>query len=147
MTYQFKLAKVMTVKQDEKNRLLAQYNESVQHFEQVGQRLYDKLKQKEEMLELQAKKLKSGLAVSEIKFFQQALESIEVTIARLQRDVMLARQQMSMKELKLQEKNIECKKYEKLKDKSYTSYLKTQGDAESKQMDEISLQQFMLHRN
>ncbi len=137
----------MTVKQDEKNRLLAQYNESVQHFEQVGQRLYDKLKQKEEMLELQAKKLKSGLAVSEIKFFQQALESIEVTIARLQRDVMLARQQMSMKELKLQEKNIECKKYEKLKDKSYTSYLKTQGDAESKQMDEISLQQFMLHRN
>ncbi|AQX54049.1 flagellar export protein FliJ [Priestia flexa] len=147
MTYQFKLAKVMTVKQDEKNRLLAQYNESVQHFEQVGQRLYDKLKQKEEMLELQAKKLKSGLAVSEIKFFQQALESIEATIARLQRDVMLARQQMSMKELKLQEKNIECKKYEKLKDKSYTSYLKTQGDAESKQMDEISLQQFMLHRN
>lgn len=137
----------MTVKQDEKNRLLAQYNESVQHFEQVGQRLYDKLKQKEEMLELQAKKLKSGLAVSEIKFFQQALESIEATIARLQRDVMLARQQMSMKELKLQEKNIECKKYEKLKDKSYTSYLKTQGDAESKQMDEISLQQFMLHRN
>ncbi|KZB93269.1 flagellar export protein FliJ [Priestia flexa] len=147
MTYQFKLAKVMTVKQDEKNRLLAQYNESVQYFEQVGQRLYDKLKQKEEMLELQAKKLKSGLAVSEIKFFQQALESIEATIARLQRDVMLARQQMSMKELKLQEKNIECKKYEKLKDKSYTSYLKTQGDAESKQMDEISLQQFMLHRN
>ncbi|KSU89786.1 flagellar export protein FliJ [Priestia veravalensis] len=137
----------MTVKQDEKNRLLAQYNESVQYFEQVGQRLYDKLKQKEEMLELQAKKLKSGLAVSEIKFFQQALESIEATIARLQRDVMLARQQMSMKELKLQEKNIECKKYEKLKDKSYTSYLKTQGDAESKQMDEISLQQFMLHRN
>ncbi|MEE6131311.1 flagellar export protein FliJ [Priestia sp. GS2] len=147
MTYQFKLAKVMTIKQDEKNRLLAQYNESVQYFEQVGQKLYDKLKQKEELLEVQAKKFKSGLIISEIKFFQQALESVEVTIANLQRDVMLARQQMSMRELKLQEKNIECKKYEKLKDKSYTSYLKTQGDAESKQMDEISLQQFMLHRN
>ncbi|MDT2045793.1 flagellar export protein FliJ [Priestia flexa] len=147
MTYQFKLAKVMTIKQDEKNRLLAQYNESVQYFEQVGQKLYDKLKQKEELLEVQAKKFKSGLVISEIKFFQQALESVEVTIANLQRDVMLARQQMSMRELKLQEKNIECKKYEKLKDKSYTSYLKTQGDAESKQMDEISLQQFMLHRN
>ncbi|MFS3929026.1 flagellar export protein FliJ [Priestia aryabhattai] len=147
MTYQFKLAKVMTIKQDEKNRLLAQYNESVQYFEQVGQELYDKLKQKEELLEVQAKKFKSGLVISEIKFFQQALESVEVTIANLQRDVMLARQQMSMRELKLQEKNIECKKYEKLKDKSYTSYLKTQGDAESKQMDEISLQQFMLHRN
>jgi flagellar protein FliJ len=137
----------MTIKQDEKNRLLAQYNESVQYFEQVGQELYDKLKQKEELLEVQAKKFKSGLVISEIKFFQQALESVEVTIANLQRDVMLARQQMSMRELKLQEKNIECKKYEKLKDKSYTSYLKTQGDAESKQMDEISLQQFMLHRN
>ncbi len=137
----------MTIKQDEKNRLLAQYNESVQYFEQVGQKLYDKLKQKEELLEVQAKKFKSGLIISEIKFFQQALESVEVTIANLQRDVMLARQQMSMRELKLQEKNIECKKYEKLKDKSYTSYLKTQGDAESKQMDEISLQQFMLHRN
>jgi len=137
----------MTIKQDEKNRLLAQYNESVQYFEQVGQKLYDKLKQKEELLEVQAKKFKSGLVISEIKFFQQALESVEVTIANLQRDVMLARQQMSMRELKLQEKNIECKKYEKLKDKSYTSYLKTQGDAESKQMDEISLQQFMLHRN
>nr|WP_281728387.1 flagellar export protein FliJ [Priestia flexa] len=141
------MAKVMTIKQDEKNRLLAQYNESVQYFEQVGQKLYDKLKQKEELLEVQAKKFKSGLVISEIKFFQQALESVEVTIANLQRDVMLARQQMSMRELKLQEKNIECKKYEKLKDKSYTSYLKTQGDAESKQMDEISLQQFMLHRN
>lgn len=108
----------MTVKQDEKNRLLAQYNESVQYFEQVGQRLYDKLKQKEEMLELQAKKLKSGLAVSEIKFFQQALESIEATIARLQRDVMLARQQMSMKELKLQEKILSAKSMKSLKTKA-----------------------------
>ncbi|TYR82720.1 flagellar export protein FliJ [Priestia megaterium] len=147
MTYEFKLAKLMTIKENEKDRMLSQYNDSVQKFEVLGQRLYEKLKQKEEMIESHTLQMQKGLSILDIKYFQQFLGSIEKGIEQLQRDVMLARQQMNMKKVKLQEKNIECKKYEKIRAKDYQQYIKTQNEIELKQMDEVSLQQFMLHRN
>ncbi|WP_110112830.1 flagellar export protein FliJ [Bacillus sp. CGMCC 1.16541] len=144
MTYHFKFAKVMSVKENEKSRLLAEYNESVDKFEKVGQRLYDKLKQKEEMLEKQANRMMFGVSILEVKNFQQFLTNIEHAITLLQKEVMIARQAMYVKEERLQEKNIEVKKFEKIKGNDYHRYVQSQKELENKLMDEVSIQQYML---
>ena len=74
-----------------------------------------KVKRKETLIEQHTGKMKQGLSILEITSFQQFLTSAERVIERLQQEVMFARQQMNLKKLKLEEKNIEVKKYEKLK--------------------------------
>ena len=147
MAYEFRLSKIMTIKSNEKDELLTQYNHSLQLFETVGEKLYEKLKEKEQLIEQHTGKMKQGLSILEIKSFQQFLTSAERVIERLQQEVMFARQQMNLKKLKLEEKNIEVKKYEKLKKRDYDSYITAEKQLEAKQMDELSLQQYMLHRN
>jgi len=137
----------MTIKSNEKDELLTQYNHSLQLFETVGEKLYEKLKEKEQLIEQHTGKMKQGLSILEIKSFQQFLTSAERVIEKLQQEVMFARQQMNLKKLKLEEKNIEVKKYEKLKKRDYDSYITAEKQLEAKQMDELSLQQYMLHRN
>ncbi|MCM3153267.1 flagellar export protein FliJ [Priestia megaterium] len=147
MAYEFRLSKIMTIKSNEKDELLTQYNHSLQLFETVGEKLYEKLKEKEQLIEQHTGKMKQGLSILEIKSFQQFLTSAERVIEKLQQEVMFARQQMNLKKLKLEEKNIEVKKYEKLKKRDYDSYITAEKQLEAKQMDELSLQQYMLHRN
>jgi len=137
----------MTIKSNEKDELLTQYNHSLQLFETVGEKLYEKLKEKEQLIEQHTGKMKQGLSILEIKSFQQFLTSAERVIEKLQQEVMFARQQMNLKKLKLEEKNIEVKKYEKFKKRDYDSYITAEKQLEAKQMDELSLQQYMLHRN
>ncbi|MEW4238044.1 flagellar export protein FliJ [Priestia aryabhattai] len=147
MAYEFRLSKIMAIKSNEKDELLSQYNQSLQQFETAGEKLYKKLKEKETLIEQHTDKMKQGLSILEITSFQQFLTSAERVIERLQQEVMFARQQMNLKKLKLEEKNIEVKKYEKLKKKDYDSYITAEKQLEAKQMDELSLQQYMLHRN
>ena len=147
MAYEFRLSKIMAIKSNEKDELLSQYNQSLQLFETAGERLYEKLKEKEKLIEQHTGKMKQGLSILEITSFQQFLISAERVIERLQQEVMFARQQMNLKKLKLEEKNIEVKKYEKLKKRDYDSYITAEKQLEAKQMDELSLQQYMLHRN
>lgn len=137
----------MAIKSNEKDELLSQYNQSLQLFETAGEKLYEKLKEKETLIEQHTGKMKQGLSILEITSFQQFLTSAERVIQRLQQEVMFARQQMNLKKLKLEEKNIEVKKYEKLKKRDYDSYITAEKQLEAKQMDELSLQQYMLHRN
>ncbi|MFP7732818.1 flagellar export protein FliJ [Priestia aryabhattai] len=147
MAYEFRLSKIMIIKSNEKDELLSQYNQSLQQFETVGEKLYKKLKEKEKLIEQHTSKMKQGLSILEITSFQQFLTSAERVIERLQQEVMFARQQMNLKKLKLEEKNIEVKKYERLKKRDYDSYITAEKQLEAKQMDELSLQQYMLHRN
>ncbi|WP_182420409.1 flagellar export protein FliJ [Priestia megaterium] len=147
MAYEFRLSKIMAIKSNEKDELLSQYNQSLQQFETAGEKLYKKLKEKETLIEQHTGKMKQGLSILEITSFQQFLTSAERVIERLQQEVMFARQQMNLKKLKLEEKNIEVKKYEKLKKRDYDSYIIAEKQLEAKQMDELSLQQYMLHRN
>jgi flagellar FliJ protein len=62
----------------------------------------------------------------EIDYYQQA--------------VVRARQQMQYEEQRLTDKNIEVKKYEKLKSREYDKYLDLLNYEDAKVMDEISTQ-------
>ncbi|MCM3003772.1 flagellar export protein FliJ [Priestia koreensis] len=144
MVYQFKFSKIMSIKENEKERILNEYNEAVERFETVGQRLYDALKHKEQQIEAYNRKMMNGMSITELKQVQAFLERTERLIEGLQKEVISARQYMQTKQFLLQEKNIEMKKYEKMKANDFHLYQEIQKSTEAKQMDEISLQQYML---
>jgi flagellar FliJ protein len=145
MEYAFKLQKVLSMKENEKNLAMREYNEAVRRFEETAEKLYHLLKQKEEHEEMHKQKLQLGLSVQDIRQFQQYIASLERTIHHYQILVMQAREQMQRKQSKLTELNIEVKKYEKIKEKYMQAVRLAEKRIENKWMDEISVQRF-VHR-
>ncbi|MFC4184599.1 flagellar export protein FliJ [Saccharococcus thermophilus] len=145
MEYAFKLQKVLSMKENEKNLAMREYNEAVRRFEETAEKLYHLLKQKEEHEEMHKQKLQLGLSVQDIRHFQQYIASLERTIHHYQILVMQAREQMQRKQSKLTELNIEVKKYEKIKEKYMQAVRLAEKRVENKWMDEISVQRF-VHR-
>jgi flagellar protein FliJ len=147
VVYQFKFEKILSIKENEKDKALGEYNEAVKRFEEVGRKLYQFLKQKEDYEEIHKQKLQSGLSIQEIRYFQQFITNLERTISHYQQLVAQARQQMQLKQMKLAELNIEVKKYEKMQEKYFQTFLQTLQAEENKLMDEISIQQFVSRGN
>ncbi|WP_102346945.1 flagellar export protein FliJ [Bacillus sp. Marseille-P3661] len=143
MVFQYKLQKVLSIKENEKDKVLGEYNDAVKKFELVATKLYEFLKHKEEMEEFQQLKIKSGLNIQQIQQLHRSIHFIEQSISQQQQLVILARQEMELKEKVLVEKNIEVKKYEKLKKNAIQTFREQQQLEEGKLMDEISIQQFM----
>lgn len=143
MNYQYKFEKILTIKEKEKNDASSKYNESVKKFEEVAEKLYRHLKKKEDMQNFQQVKLKEGMAVQEIRHHQQFMDNIEKLLARIQQEVVEARYRMNAYQEKLIEKNIEVKKYEKIKEKDFDKFLDHIKEIENKNMDEISIRQFI----
>ena len=143
MNYQYKFEKILTIKEKEKNDASSKYNESVKKFEEVAEKLYRHLKKKEDMQNFQQVKLKEGMAVQEIRHHQQFMDNIEKLLARIQQEVVEARYRMNANQETLIEKNIEVKKYEKIKEKDFDKFLDHVKELENKNMDEISIRQFI----
>ncbi|MFJ7976401.1 flagellar export protein FliJ [Peribacillus sp. NPDC096379] len=142
MIFQYKFDKILTIKEIEKNEVLAKYNETIKRFEEVAEKLYKLLKKKEDLLQFQQEKLTQGLTVQEIRHNQQFMDNLEKIIVYNQKEVIQARHAMNMQQSKLMEKNIEVKKYEKIKEKDFQKFLEEIKEAENKNMDEISIRQF-----
>lgn len=140
---QFRFQKIMDVKENEKEQSLAEYNQSVSDFENVANKLYDSLKQKEVLEENTLDRLNKGMSVQEIRHYQQFVSNIEKTISHYQKLVLLTRNRMNEKQTKLIQKNIEVKKYEKLKEKQIQDFLVATKHSENKLMDDLSTQSYM----
>jgi flagellar protein FliJ len=147
VVYKFKFDKILSIKENEKDKALGEYNEAVKRFEEAAGKLYSFLKKKEDYEEIHKEKLQSGLSVQEIRHFQQFITNLERTISHYQLLVAQARQQMQLKQIKLAELNIEVKKYEKIREKYFQTFLQAVQADENKLMDEISIQQFVNRGN
>lgn len=145
MAYQFKFEKIMTLKEREKDEALSVYNESVKNFEKAAEKLYELMKKKEDLEEFQSRRLTEGLPVQEIRHHQQFINNLQKSIDQYQKMVMNARHHMTFNQEKLLQKNIEVKKYVKIKEKDQIEYLDLLKQVEAKEMDDISIQQF-VHR-
>ena len=141
--YKYKFEKILTIKEKEKSDARAKYNEAQKSFEKVAEKLYNLLKKKEDLLDFQQTKLSTGLSVQEIRHNQLFMDNLEKLIDQCQKEVVQARYQMNLQQERLKDKNIELKKYEKIKEKDFQKYLEVVKVAENKQMDEISIQQFL----
>jgi flagellar FliJ protein len=147
MSHAFKFEKILFIKEREKDKALGEYQKAVQQFEEVAEKLYRFLKQKEDYEETYKERLQSGLSIQDIRYFRQFMTNLERTISHYQQLVMQTREQMLAKQAKLAEINIEVKKYEKMKEHHLKAVLEAIQAAENKQMDEISIQQFVNRRN
>ena len=143
MHYQYKFEKILTIKEKEKNDSKSRYTEAVKEFESEAENLYQMLKKKEELLDSQSEQLKLGLSVQQVRHNQHFLENQEKMIAHYQKRVMETRSKMQFYHQLLIEKNVEVKKYEKIKEKDFQRYFNTVKYEENRQMDEISIQQYM----
>lgn len=145
MSYKFKFEKLLSISENEKDKILGEYNQAVKVFEETAEKLYYFLKQKEDLEAIQLQKLSAGLSIQEIRHHQNFVANLEKTIAHYQNLVVKARLAMQKLQAVLLEKNMEVKKFEKLREKDYQFYFDTAKADENKLMDEISLQQYM-HR-
>ncbi|WP_174735008.1 flagellar export protein FliJ [Mesobacillus harenae] len=143
MRYEYKFAKILSIKEREKDSAQAVYQESVRKFEESAERLYELLKKKETLAESQFFRLQQGLPVMEIRHQQQFISNLEKTIDHYQKMVMNARNRMNYQQEQLMEKNIEVRKYEKIQEKDQTRYLAEEKLIDNRLMDDISIQQYM----
>ena len=137
----------MKLKEREKDEVLSTYNESVKKFEEAAENLFRSLKKKEDLESYQRSKLENGLSVQEIRHHQTFIHNLQKTIDHDQKVVVHTRNQMNFYQDKLLQKNIEVKKYEVLKEKGKLVFLEELRQLEAKQMDDISIQQYMHRGN
>ncbi|OLN22788.1 flagellar export protein FliJ [Domibacillus antri] len=143
MGYQYKFDKIMQLREREKDESENTFREAVGQFEKEAEKLYDLLKKKEDLIDVQEQKMKTGFSVLDIQHYQQFIGNLEKIIDQQQQIVITARGRMQWCEQQLKEKNIEVKKYGKIRTKDLALYQKWENDEEAKRMDELSSIQFM----
>lgn len=136
--YQYRFTPVMIIKEQEKNEAEMAYKEAVSVFEEVATALYDALKKKENLIDYQQEKLRVGLSILEMHSNANFITGIEKKINELQNKVIQARSKMDWFEQRLIEISLEYKKYEKMKERDYESYVQEEDRLEMIQLDEIS---------
>lgn len=136
--YQYRFTPVMIIKEQEKSEAEMAYKEAVSVFEKVATELYDALKKKENLLDFQQQKMQSGLNIVEMHNYANFIVSMEKKIAELQNKVIQARSKMEWFENKLLEISLEYKKYEKMKERDYETFLREENRLEMIQLDEMS---------
>ncbi|MGM9927515.1 MAG: flagellar export protein FliJ [Bacillus sp. (in: firmicutes)] len=147
MTFQYKFDKILGLKEKEKQDVYVKYSESIKKFEEVAEKLYNFLKKKENLLNEQQVKLQEGLSVHEIRHQQYFMDNLEQMISHYQQEVMFAREKMNKWQHVLIEKNIEVKKYEKIREKEYDKFSEQYKLFEKNQMDDISIQTYLSKGN
>ncbi|MER1999870.1 MAG: flagellar export protein FliJ [Lysinibacillus sp.] len=142
MKYQYRFQNILTVREQEKSETEIAYKQSVKAFEDIATRLYDLLKKKEDLLEYQRQRLQIGASIDEISHYANFLGSMEKTIEDVQQKVVQARAKMNWHEEKLLEKNLEVRKYEKMKEKDFEAFKVEQNRLETILLDELSGQSY-----
>ncbi|WP_195891659.1 flagellar export protein FliJ [Bacillus ndiopicus] len=138
MQYTYRFEKILVVREQEKNEFEIAYKESVRVFEEIATRLYDLLKKKEDLITFQQDRLTIGASIDEISHYANFIDSMEKTIADVQQKVVQARSKMNWHEQKLLEKNLEVRKFEKMREKDFDAFKEEQNRIEAKQLDELS---------
>ncbi|SEB03308.1 flagellar FliJ protein [Thalassobacillus cyri] len=134
----------------ENDKLTAQeaYQQAMSKFEEAAKQLYETLKKKEATEQLLHDKLANGkLSAHYFAQMQDFIARLDQRVMQLQPKVQKARSEMEHCQHKLTEAYVEVKKFDKLIDKKVEKWQVRQKEAEKRQMDELSLRQFLIKRN
>lgn len=142
MKYAYRFEKILTVREQEKNETELAYKDSVKAFEEVATKLYELLKKKEDLIAYQQERLVIGASIDEIGHYARFIDSMEKTIESVQQKVVQARAKMQWHEEKLLEKNLEVRKFEKMKEKDFELFKEEQNRLEVIELDELSNQAY-----
>lgn len=143
MSFQYKLQKILEVRDHEKQKAEKDFTDATKMFEEVATKLYEALKKKEDYEAHYSKRIEEGVPIFEIQQSQTLISTLQNQINKLQYYTQKARDNMNKKQESLVEKTIEVKKFEKMKELKYEVYIEDIKRQENMLMDEISVQQFM----
>ncbi|QGG50403.1 flagellar export protein FliJ [Lysinibacillus pakistanensis] len=138
VNYIYRFEKVLTIREQEKNETEIAYKDSVRSFEEIATKLYELLKKKEDLIDFQQERLAVGSSIEEIHHYARFIDSLEKTIVDVQQKVVQARSKMNWYEEKLLEKNLEVRKFEKMREKDFKLFQQEQDRIEGIFLDEIS---------
>jgi len=138
LVFSYRFEKILSVRTMEKNEAVNSYHQAVRRFEEAAQGLYRLLKEKEELEAEREKRIRDGLSVDRLREFQRYLANLQREIDHYQQLVIRARDKMNEEYRRLVEKNVEVKKYERMKEKDYQMFLQLEKWKETKDLDEIS---------
>ncbi|KGR86415.1 flagellar export protein FliJ [Lysinibacillus odysseyi] len=136
--YIYRFENILNVREQEKNETEMAYKEAVRSFEEIATKLYELLKKKEDLLAFQQERLVTGSSIDEISHYARFINSMEKTINDVQQKVVQARAKMNWQEQKLVEKNLEVRKFEKMRERDFEVYKEEQLRLETILLDEIS---------
>lgn len=139
MTRQFRLEKVLKIKEKEKDLSEIEFAHAMQYFENAARALYELLKRKEEIEKQYEHKMRIGLQADVIRQYNLHLQSLHNSILKQQTIVNKARAEMEKKREQIVHKSIEVKKYQLLKDKYLEKVFAKLKKEENKQLDELSI--------
>lgn len=140
--------KIKGLRNREKNEFQKEYQQAVKSFEEHATLLYEALKEKEIAESTFEQQLaKQRMQAATFIEHQQYIERLEKRIESLQPTVNEARKVMLETQSNLTEAHVEVKKFEKLIERKQQKQQKILNDEEAKQMDELSIKQYLTFRN
>jgi len=141
------LSKILHVRENEKKTAQTAYYQSMDIFEEEATKLYNLLRKKEDAEEYYESFIHNKISIDTIKEQSAYIEHLNKKINELQKQVIQARNEMEIKQVKLSEAHIEVKKFEKMIENRKESEREEIKKAENNLMDEISMQQYLIVKN
>ncbi|RLL45317.1 flagellar export protein FliJ [Oceanobacillus piezotolerans] len=141
------LTKVLHVRENEKKVAQKDYALSMEKFETLATELYNLLKKKEEAETLYENYIQSTTPIEKMRQLIDYQEKLTEQILLVQFQVQLAREDMEQKQSRLTEAHVEVKKYEKVIEIRKKEEIEEQVRKEKAFMDELSINQFLSHKN
>lgn len=141
-SYHYRFDKVLTLREQERDETEMAYKEAIEEFEKVATQLYDQMKKKENALEEQQQRMTKGFSIDDLHNYSRFINTLDVSIDHIQQEVMKSRSKMNWFENQLLEKNIEVKKFEKMKEIGKEHYDAEMEHVEANRIDELSTMKF-----
>ncbi|MBM7598594.1 flagellar FliJ protein [Virgibacillus halotolerans] len=147
MAETFVLSKILNVRENEKKNAEREYHYSMKLFEEIAEQFYHLLRKKEDAEASYENYVHTTTPIDIIREQISYIETLNKRILKLQSEVQEARIKMESKQIKLTDAHVEVKKFENMiegRNQKKAEHLKKEENA---LMDEVSIQQYLLHKN
>ncbi|PID16498.1 flagellar export protein FliJ [Sporosarcina sp. P34] len=141
-SFRYRFDKVLNLREQERDETEMAYKEAIEEFEKIATQLYDHMKKKETILEEQQQRMTTGFSIDDLHSYSRFINTLDLTIDHMQQEVIKSRSKMNWYESQLLEKNIEVKKFEKMKEIGKEQYDAEMEHVEINRIDELSTMKF-----
>lgn len=138
MAFDYRFERVMKLAESEKQNLEVQYKKLFDDFENLARILINMVEEKQRVQTELQEQMSQTITIDQMKMGYSDVDKIDFLISETNKHYLKAKVRLEAFQTKLQEKAIEVKKYEKIREKQQVIYHKLMNKAEMKQMDEIA---------
>ncbi|MTT32278.1 flagellar export protein FliJ [Terrilactibacillus sp. BCM23-1] len=143
MAFEFSLERVLNLAESEKRQLEIEYQTVYQLFEQLAHRLFQLIEKKNTIQSSLQEKFNESISIHQITRELDTIDSFDRKIQEQIKQYEEVKQRLEQFQDILQGKNIEIKKYERLKQSQLSHHKMNQKKKELQKMDETGALKFI----